>query len=405
MLFARSAIISFLIVCSPLLIADTVYVDINADGLNNGTSWDDAYTSIGSALGNAVDDDEIIVAEGLYSEYVDMDGLAVTLRSTDPNDPNVVAATIVDGGGVAPAVTCDTGEDVDTLIQGFTLQNGDGSSNGFGGGGVYCKNSNPVISKCVFISNTATYYGGGVFCHGGSPTLSSCKFLGNTAGYGGGLSCYQSNAMVNSCVFSGNSSSNHGGGIHTLQASPTIINCSFSQNSTSFGGAMYCSQGSPSVINSLLWGDSATNTNEVYSSGSMISLDYCSIEGGWTGSGANNVIINPGYNDPDGDDDTAGTVDDDLSLDPYSRCINAGDLSGDYDGLADVDAQPRLAYGQVDMGADEVFPIGADLNEDGQVDTDDLVSFADGWVTEVNLSDFVFFAEQWLYGVELVIVE
>jgi len=54
---------------------------------------------------------------------------------------------------------------------------------------------------------------------------------------------------------------------------------------------------------------------------------------------------------------------------------------GDYSGQVDVDGQPRVAYGRVDMGADEVYPIAGDVEPDGDV-------------------DFLDFAENWLAGLE-----
>ena len=50
------------------------------------------------------------------------------------------------------------------------------------GGGIFCSNSNPVISHCQIISNYASYCGGGIYCADNSnPVISDCLIAGNEA--------------------------------------------------------------------------------------------------------------------------------------------------------------------------------------------------------------------------------
>ncbi|MEN8126738.1 MAG: hypothetical protein ABFR90_02925 [Planctomycetota bacterium] len=394
--------ISLVCLVMPSLQAATIYVDASASGANNGTSWADAFLTIQNAVNLSSHSDEIIVAEGEYYENIDMAGKQVLLRSTTPDDPNVVAATIIDGGGSGSVITCETGETADTIIQGFTIQNGGGNSDK-NAGGISCYESSPSVKQCVFINNTADHYGGGIFCYLGAPTIANCAFLGNTANYygGGGLSCYQSNVMVMSCVFSGNTAAMYGGGLHSYESDQIVASCTFSGNSSNFGGGIYCFESNAPVIsNSILWGNSVGADSQIYTYNSTPTLIYCVIEGGWTGDGSDNITSDPLFVDADGADDAVGTADDDLHLDPFSLCINMGDPAASYSGQYDMDGQKRACYQRIDIGSDEVFPIGGDLNTDEQVGVADLVIFADSsmWLAEVDLVEFAFFAEQWLYG-------
>ena len=54
------------------------------------------FTTVQAALVSATHGDEIIVAPGIYYETIRFEGKNLTLRSTNPEDPEVVAATILD---------------------------------------------------------------------------------------------------------------------------------------------------------------------------------------------------------------------------------------------------------------------------------------------------------------------
>ncbi|MDP6158873.1 MAG: DUF1565 domain-containing protein, partial [Phycisphaerales bacterium] len=135
------------------------------------------YTTIQAAVDAASGGDVILVAPGTYTDtqdghVVDMKAKAITLRSTDG-----AAVTIIDGQNARRGIACYQGETNATVIDGFTITNGDAVEydyNGDGdidwwedsGGGIYCYDSSPTITDCTISGNTAGWFGGGIFCYG-----------------------------------------------------------------------------------------------------------------------------------------------------------------------------------------------------------------------------------------------
>jgi len=335
----------------------------------------DMYATIQLAINNALSGDTVIVSPGFYEENLNLGSKSIILTSIDPSDPNVVANTVIDGGDSGSVITCN-GVDTTCMIAGFWIQNGNTASNG---GGISSMNSDLTIKNCVFSSNTAGNFGGGIFSWSGAPTITNCRFIGNFCdGFGGGIGCYQSPAVVLNCEFSGNDGY-YGGGITCYESDMVIKNCTMADNLTrsgstgGYGGAIYFDDdgpgtaNTPAVTNCILWNNSATHGNEIYiNPGKIIdpTLSYNDISGcggsgdDWGSSfgndGGGNIDTDPNIIDADGVDNMAGTIDDDLHLDPYSVCINAGDLNAIYTGQMDMDYAARVRYGRVDMGADEV---------------------------------------------------
>jgi pectin methylesterase-like acyl-CoA thioesterase len=88
----------------------------------------DDYATIQEAIDAAEDGDVIVIREGTYRESIDFLGKNITLRSADPDDPEVVAATVIDAGGVNSVVTFAGGESQAAVITGFTLTGGSGNA-------------------------------------------------------------------------------------------------------------------------------------------------------------------------------------------------------------------------------------------------------------------------------------
>jgi len=82
-----------------------------------------AYPTIQSAIAAASEGDSVIVAPGTYVENINFLGKAITVQSSDPGDPAVVQATIIDGNG-GVCVTFKTREKKRSVLKGFTITNG-----------------------------------------------------------------------------------------------------------------------------------------------------------------------------------------------------------------------------------------------------------------------------------------
>ena len=145
---------------------------------------DTYFSTIEAAITAAVEDDEIVVSPGTYEENIEFDNKNISLKSLDPLDPAIVAATIIDGGGDTDSVVRCIGGDSST-INGFTIRNGNTSY----GGGIYINNASaPSITNNVITNNNATNDGGGVFVFDNStPTIEDNTINCNEASYGGGI--------------------------------------------------------------------------------------------------------------------------------------------------------------------------------------------------------------------------
>ena len=179
------------------------------------------YSSVQAAINDALADDEIIVYPGTYLECLDFGGKAITVRSSDPTNSEIVAATIIDANDLGRVVTFDQSETSASILDGLTLQGGSISGDG---GGIYCYGSSPTIRNCVITGNEAVGAvndGGGIgIDNGGDPIIEYCLITGNTAAdKGGGLQCKSSGSQpqIRHCTISRNTAVNSGGGIRIYQ--------------------------------------------------------------------------------------------------------------------------------------------------------------------------------------------
>ncbi|MGA1871872.1 MAG: hypothetical protein ACMUJM_25400, partial [bacterium] len=230
--------------------------------------------SIQEAIYAAEDTDVIIVEPGTYQENINYLGKAITIQSIDPEDPEIVSATIIDGGQAGRVVTFNNGEGSDSILKGVTITNGVASS----GGGIYCNNSSPTIVKCTISKNTATSNGGGMWSKNCSPVITSCTISENAAQtYGGGL--YYENGtsvMITDCTINGNSSSSQGGGIYCNATTATISTCTILENASPRGAGGYFSQSTISMSQCDIVANSAsTEGGGIHCNSSSATISIC----------------------------------------------------------------------------------------------------------------------------------
>jgi hypothetical protein len=381
--------------------SDCLVSDPNEDG-----SLEHPFDAIQEAIDVSVEGDTVIVMEGTYigegNRDIDFSGKAITVRSIDPNDPNVVTATIIDcqgsEGDPHRGFYFHSGETSTAVLDGFTIKNGYVRE---GGAGIYCRDSDPLIKNCEITDNTAVWVnpsGGGCYFYHSSAKMMNCRVTSNSAvsnstkggnGWGGGISIVgDSNIVIADSQIMDNHATFFSGGIGNHSSALSVINTVISHNSSQFGAGFSFQDANTVITNSTITGNSAeesgggfyhirsnivvTNTilwgntgGEIDGWGSpAVTITYSDVQGGWPGVG--NIDQDPMFADVNGFDDIGGTRDDDLRLLPGSPCIDAGDnhaipveVTTDLDGLPRFFDDPNTVdtgngtAPMVDMGAYE----------------------------------------------------
>ncbi|MDD5459807.1 MAG: hypothetical protein PHF37_10500, partial [Phycisphaerae bacterium] len=152
------------------------------------------FSTIQAAIDDANNGDIVVVSPGRYYENINFNGKAITVRSSEPDKPDIVANTIIDANGIGSVIKFVSGEDADSILDGFTVTGGYAMGPGhsaFNGAGIYCLNSGPVIKNCIIKDNKAGDAGGGMYNENSSPTLLNCIFRNNTSYSGNGINSYK----------------------------------------------------------------------------------------------------------------------------------------------------------------------------------------------------------------------
>lgn len=322
--------IVLLIMPCPVSEARTIYVDDDAIGLNDGTSWVDAYTFLQEALNDARLAEkpvEIRVAQDIYRpneglvaipEFdwrtttfqlingVTLKGGYAGLGQPDPNARDVeLYETILSGdlngddadnvdvadpeylldvpGRAENSYHVVTGSSTDgmAVLDGFTITagNANGSSAYGNGAGLYNLSGSPTLTNCTFRGNSA-WNGGGMYNRISNPNITNCKFSTNSAIDGGGIcnSLYSSPVLKN-CRFIGNLAYNGAGMDNNHYCHATLMNCTFTGSSVNIGGGMNNDFSNPILANCAFIGNSAREGAGMHNHQSHPILTNCMFTG------------------------------------------------------------------------------------------------------------------------------
>jgi hypothetical protein len=235
-----------------------------------------------------------------------------------------------------------------------------GNYSGRHGGGISCYTDDEdslSIKNCTITGNEAHWGGGGIYCDGGSPTITNCVINGNKAGEGyrtdgGGIFCCVSDPVISNCTIVGNEARGNDGS----------------------GGGICCYGGDSMVSNCILWNNTGSRGPQLAKLGGMdarLTISYNDIEGGSDGVYDDGGIVNwlegnidadpcfadSGFWDVNSTPEDANDdfwIEGDYHLRPSSACVDAGDPC--YVPSAnetDLDGNPRITAGRIDMGAYE----------------------------------------------------
>jgi Right handed beta helix region/Bacterial TSP3 repeat len=384
------------------------FVDAAATGDGSGSSWENAYMDLQTAIDQANDGDEVWVKGGRYdlSESIVLNKAISIYGSFQGWEQKLEhryveqTPTVIDGGD---AIRCMV-VSADATIDGLYFARGYLSGYMQNGAGIWINNCSPFFYNCAIQNNNVSgiqMHGGGVFIENSQASFQQCNFANNVlngiVGYGGAIHSESSTITFERCRFLENEcygdSYNYGGALSSSESNITIINSTFEANQAygdqgGLGGGIYFDGGNLNLhgsllINNYLYGSTGGG---ICFTGDTIELTNCTIsnnssffEGsGGSGGGvtiyegsngaiANTIIFGNLTNSDDLCQDLCAPaeteiINSSISVDPLFRnsdvgdyrlacdspCIDSGsnDFQGDLD--TDIVGNPRNVDGNLD---------------------------------------------------------
>jgi len=288
-----------------------IYDNLIADNRalsNNGAAYCGGVGlqySICDFRGNTVKDNRVSSAPWAYGGGMRVLGSLLTSIITDNdfiNNGPLDASVMVVGGGLFTVQT-------DSLIvekNVFQLNSGQ-----YGGGMYLYADSLISVRNNKFLQNNVTDYGGGIAIDDSSPLFENNLVAGNKSWGGGGVA-------VSSTV--NKSDDNKGinplmlmsGGLGEITtensvtntllsplkkttafvSEPLLINNTIVDNSaTAQGGGIYIENSQLTVLNTILWGNTAAQDSQLYVLNGDVFVEYSDVQDSWMGEG--NIDVDP----------------------------------------------------------------------------------------------------------------
>jgi len=255
-----STFVDYTVVIHQAVYGRYLYVDAaGGSDLATGLSPGMALATIQKAIDTVPDGGTVVVFPGTYrgpgNRDLDFKGKAITVRSSEPNDPTVVARTVIDCQGTAQdrhrGFYFHDNEAADSVVDGLTITNGYAPLEQIGhgwasvGGGICCLDASPTIRNCLVVNNRVgggdparQADGGSGICGCGGPVINSTVAGNSSEPAGGKGAIYRCDGPVTNCVIRDNRSC---GGLYDCQG--PVSGCIIENNSRDGsvgGGLAFC---------------------------------------------------------------------------------------------------------------------------------------------------------------------
>jgi hypothetical protein len=228
------------------------YVDLNATGAGNGTTWADAFTTIQAGVNAARDAGgnlEVWVAQGTYTDnlhlYQDTNYSGINLlggfASGDvlaDRDPDTKVTIMTAAGHRNITIGGNENQPSNVVIDGFTLQTTAGQLNG-GVHAIYAPNVTLRNLKVTVDMGEMGESGtnGSLNIEGGSALLENIEADGCRSYNGAALRAWRATVTVVDSTFTNGRVGQHGGAVWLMDTSDaTFENCAFTNNVAGGGG-------------------------------------------------------------------------------------------------------------------------------------------------------------------------